>query len=571
MALVHKHDVLEAGDRIIEVNGCAVTGLSVREVAECVRKRRQEKILSLVVEKPRRWGIGRLFSRSEQRSEESLQRYIFGGSYPRTLHLTVIGAIGLPPLYPLSTYPNSYIEVTNRSTATSFRTKVVRNNAFPVWEELVEVVVRSPEDQIVVQLLSEQLDATGEDGSEVAHRGASDGCRKLSQRLRLPHYDKRFCCNREVSLALAPFSHSPMLAAVPSQSSRPLLLRVKALWEDSVSDRKMKVKQQKRAERRVERRHSKVNDDPRGPAHDSASGFHETMHLDITGILGLPPFLWQNLAVLGQTFIQLRNTATDQTLKTKSLLEALAEKGELIDTSSVGDSLTLHDFFVVTMRSAKDKLELVLLCNDAREVDGEGGGGPRVIGFATLPHYDERIMLGNEVGLRVRLVDSIAAQLPPRAAKGCVLKLSANWSDKADDPSFPKCLIVNVIGFSLLEAGEKSTSPNLHVQVVNCSTGQVNRTRTQRDSAFPVFEEVFHVRVKSNRDSVVLSVLNRGEGHQSDDVAVGSVELSLNDKVLNNREAALEVLAIDTTGAVPERKVVGILQVAAMWESMSMS
>lgn len=127
LALVHKHHVLEAGDRIIEVNGCPVTGLSVREVAECVRKRRQEKILSLVVEKPRRWGIGRLFSRSEQRSEESLQRYIFGGSYPRTLHLTVIGAIGLPPLYPLSTYPNSYIEVTNRSTATSFRTKVTCN------------------------------------------------------------------------------------------------------------------------------------------------------------------------------------------------------------------------------------------------------------------------------------------------------------------------------------------------------------------------------------------------------------------------------------------------------------
>ena len=103
LGLVHKHEVLEVNDRIVQVNGINVTGLSVKEVAECVRRRRQDKILSLVVEKPRSgWGIGRFFSRSEQRQEESLQRYIFGGSYPRTLHLTVIGAIGLPALYPSS-------------------------------------------------------------------------------------------------------------------------------------------------------------------------------------------------------------------------------------------------------------------------------------------------------------------------------------------------------------------------------------------------------------------------------------------------------------------------------------
>ena len=153
LGLVHKHEVLEVNDRIVEVNGINVNGLSVREVAECVRRRKQDRILSLVVEKQRKgWGLGRLFGRSEQRQAESLQRYIFGGSYPRTLHLTVIGAIGLPPLYPSSRYPNSYVEVTNRSTAQSFRTKVVRNNAFPVWEELVEVVVRSPEDQVVTNL-----------------------------------------------------------------------------------------------------------------------------------------------------------------------------------------------------------------------------------------------------------------------------------------------------------------------------------------------------------------------------------------------------------------------------------
>ena len=122
--LAHKHEVLEVNDRIVEVNGIAVTGLSVREVAECVRKRKQDRILSLVVEKPRKWSIGRFFMRSEQRQEESLQRHVFGGSYPRTLHLTVIGAIGLPSLYPSAQYPNSYVEVTNRSTSTSFRTTV---------------------------------------------------------------------------------------------------------------------------------------------------------------------------------------------------------------------------------------------------------------------------------------------------------------------------------------------------------------------------------------------------------------------------------------------------------------
>ena len=122
--LANKHEVLEVNDRIVEVNGIAVTGLSVREVAECVRKRKQDRILSLVVEKPRKSSIGRFFMRSEQRQEESLQRHVFGGSYPRTLHLTVIGAIGLPSLYPSAQYPNSYVEVTNRSTSTSFRTTV---------------------------------------------------------------------------------------------------------------------------------------------------------------------------------------------------------------------------------------------------------------------------------------------------------------------------------------------------------------------------------------------------------------------------------------------------------------
>ena len=66
LSLSHGHEVLAVGDRIIEVNGNLVTGLSVKEVADCVRRRRSEKILSLVVEKPRKWWLERMYDRREQ-------------------------------------------------------------------------------------------------------------------------------------------------------------------------------------------------------------------------------------------------------------------------------------------------------------------------------------------------------------------------------------------------------------------------------------------------------------------------------------------------------------------------
>jgi len=61
--------------------------------------------------------------------------------------------------------------------------------------------------------------------------------------------------------------------------------------------------------------------------------------------------------------------------------------------------------------------------------------------------------------------------------------------------------------------------------VVNASTGQVNRTRTARNSPNPLFDEVFHVRVKSPMDRLVLHVLDRATGHQTADRLVGSAEL----------------------------------------------
>ena len=73
-----------------------VAGLSVKEVANTVRKRRHDSASFLWWWRSRGSGIegGDL----HERSEDKMQRFIFGGSYPRTLHLTVIGAIGLPTL-----------------------------------------------------------------------------------------------------------------------------------------------------------------------------------------------------------------------------------------------------------------------------------------------------------------------------------------------------------------------------------------------------------------------------------------------------------------------------------------
>jgi len=265
-----------------------------------------------------------------------------------------------------------------------------------------------------------------------------------------------------------------------------------------------------------------------------------------------------------------------------------------------GASLELDEFFSVTMRGAKDKLEFVLLADallppllaDAAAGAGEGGGarsgagsGPVVVGFATLPHYDDRVMFGNEVGLRLRLVPGLAATLSPRAAKGCVLKLCASWADKGDvegmagggGEPWPRSLLVNVVGFAAsvdltregAPGGGGRREPNLHVQVSNRSTGQVNRTRTAKATSFPCFEEVFHVRVRSPRDSVALALLDRGAGHRTGDALLGTATLPLSANLLNNREAALEVAAFQCgpVGGKVVRRVVGVLQVAAMWES----
>ena len=61
-----------------------------------MRKRTKDQLLTLVVEKPKKWAIERFLDRSDRRYEDAIQRHLFGGAYPRTMHLTIIGATGLP-------------------------------------------------------------------------------------------------------------------------------------------------------------------------------------------------------------------------------------------------------------------------------------------------------------------------------------------------------------------------------------------------------------------------------------------------------------------------------------------
>ena len=429
-------------------------------------------------------------------------------------------------------------------------------------------MVRSPDDQITVQLLAEpNFASTGTAASAAAAAasnavdarsgnddddennpipGVGDETRRLSQKLRVPHYDKRFCCNREVSSNLAPFAHSPLLAAqleaAGASASRPLMLRLKATWEESEQDRKLKakkvLKQQRRQSAAALKTGGGLNSTDTEADRVTSAGFaHDAMFVRVCGLSGLPPLLWQQPSILAGCTLQLRNTATDQTLMTRPLLEAAeaarangillgpdhsdengatattaaaevstedllgldqsspdseeqqqkgVEKQSSSSTSSsvnslAGASLALDEFFVVNMRGAKDKVEFVLVAQGLRlaasssstststtgaasaatsipanaassstaanvhaaaaagAAVASGGGQATVVGFATLPHYDDRVMFGTEVGLRVRLVDAIASKLTnSRDAKNCVLKMCATW---ADDPTSSSLLV----------------------------------------------------------------------------------------------------------------------------------
>ena len=85
------------------------------------------------------------------------------------------------------------------------------------------------------------------------------------------------------------------------------------------------------------------------------------------------------------------------------------------------------------------------------------------------------------------------------------------------------------------------------------------------------------MRVRSPSDRIVFSIIDgnqRSSGAGNHRRPVGTVELPVasSEKLLNNREVALDVMAIDcsadeSSDSAPRRVIVGLLQIAAMWES----
>lgn len=153
-----------------------------------------------------------------------------------------------------------------------------------------------------------------------------------------------------------------------------------------------------------------------------------------------------------------------------------------------------------------------------------------------------------------------------------------NMDDDNDDDND---LMRRASASSISSSANPTGSMNLFVELNNVSTGQIHRTKAQPNTRFPVFEEVFLLRVRSPQDRILLSVKNRTTVFNQQH-SVGISELVMDDRMLNNREAALEVVrphdyynrrsstvegvaaAGSGAGSV---QVQGILQVAACWES----
>ena len=228
-------------------------------------------------------------------------------------------------------------------------------------------------------------------------------------------------------------------------------------------------------------------------------------------------------------------------------------------------------------------------------VDGKRNG--LVLGTATMPHWDDRVMYGDEVGLRLRLNGPDGKPVPrmpdstqtTRNRHESIVKVRAIWESDLTggdarvriwhtglDPStpgptgdalgltpldFPRTLIVNIIGASILQAEKEKMY--LWVSLLNASTGQSNRTPVNRTpSAFASFEHLFHVRIRSPRDRLIITVHNRapegpapGSAALADlphppvapapevrhDVEVGSAVVPVTPTNLSNKEFVLEL------------------------------
>lgn len=263
-----------------------------------------------------------------------------------------------------------------------------------------------------------------------------------------------------------------------------------------------------------------------------------TMHLFVVGVTNLPDGMD---ARFGGLHVDVITTSTDQDrLRTREL-------------TPIQGGASVDDFFAVAVKSYKDKIQLALV--DATRDN-------LVVGSATMPHWDDRVMYGDEVGLRVRLMDANGQPIARdpdttessrrRTGAECIIKVRAIWESDLTDgdarvliwhtgltlsgphantagdalglapPDFPRTLIVNIIGASITGAAEAGM--HLWVEITNASTGQRNRTPVNRaPSAFASFEHLFHVRVRSPRDRLVITVHNRepigGSGEGSDGLA----------------------------------------------------
>ena len=83
---------------------------------------------------------------------------------------------------------------------------------FSTSSQFSQIPVMSPEDVITVCLVDECLEdmltppavaAAQRGGGSKSKKSHRDGGARLSQRLRIPHFDKRFCCDREVALTMS--------------------------------------------------------------------------------------------------------------------------------------------------------------------------------------------------------------------------------------------------------------------------------------------------------------------------------------------------------------------------------
>lgn len=188
------------------------------------------------------------------------------------------------------------------------------------------------------------------------------------------------------------------------------VIRIKGHWELSKEDA------------------SKVSASNAAQAPGGVGTSKEFMKLQIRGLYGLPHYA-ATAANTSLMHIRIRNRSTDQNLVTPPFSCSAYEprNGNTLGSSDPVYGADLSDVFWVNMQNSNDKVD-VLVVFGANE-DAVEGSEQILVGYANFPHFDERVMKGNEVGLRVHVVDDEEDRPPP--VYKCVLKVKALWSEHA--------------------------------------------------------------------------------------------------------------------------------------------